>query len=257
MTLPPDFGLPTQIFADLPLDAALERLAPLTDLVEIDSFGFHTVLSPRNRRIAHSSGLRFTVHGPYGPDILPGSLDERLRRAAVAAHRRHLEAAAEIGATLYVVHPDYCHPPSQRDPAVIAALQRTISDLEEAQRQTGVRIALENMPGVGSSHFVAPGDLDLGELGLVLDTGHAAISDRLDAFLREPRARLVHVHLHDNGGPADAGDPHAVLGTGVVDVRAVLAAARAAGATVILEHLDESSALGSIAYLDCLGHCRH
>jgi sugar phosphate isomerase/epimerase len=151
MTLPPDFGLPTQIFADLPLDAALERLAPLTDLVEIDSFGFHTVLSPRNRRIAHSSGLRFTVHGPYGPDILPGSLDERLRRAAVAAHRRHLEAAAEIGATLYVVHPDYCHPPSQRDPAVIAALQRTISDLEEAQRQTGVRIALENMPGVIST----------------------------------------------------------------------------------------------------------
>jgi sugar phosphate isomerase/epimerase len=159
----------------------------------------------------------------------------------VAAHRRHLEASAEIGATLYVVHPDYMDPLERRDQRVVEALQRTIADLEDAQRQTGVRVAVENMPGVGSSHFVAPGDLDLGELGLVLDTGHAAISDTLGEFLREPQARLAHVH------------PHGPLGQGVVDVAAVLAAARAAGATVILEHLDERAALGSISYLGSLG----
>src|SRR5664280_1958946 len=101
MTLPPDFGLPTQIFADLPLEAALARLLPLTSLVEINSFGYHTVLSPRNRRTAASSGARFTVHGPYGPDVLPGSPDEHVRQAAVATHRRHLDASAEIGAALY------------------------------------------------------------------------------------------------------------------------------------------------------------
>jgi sugar phosphate isomerase/epimerase len=253
MTLPPDFGLPTQIFADLPLEAALARLLPLTGLVEIDSFGYHTVLSPRNRRIAASSGARFTVHGPYGPDILPGSPDEHVRREAVATHRRDLEASAEIGAALYVVHPDYVEPPGPRDAGVVTALQRTIADLEEAQRQTGVRVAVENMPGVGSSHFVSPGDLDLGELGLVLDTGHAAISGTLGAFLRDPRARLAHVHLHDNRGPIDGDDPHAALGSGVVDAEAVLAAARAAGALVILEHLDEPAALASIAYLDAAG----
>jgi len=247
------FGLSSQTYAELPLSAALERLGRLTDLVEIDSFGYHTVLSPRNRGDAMASGLRFTVHGPYGPDIQPGSLDEQLRSKAVAAHRRHLEASAEIGATLYVVHPDYMDPPERRDQRVVEALQRTIADLEDAQRQTGVRVAVENMPGVGSSHFVAPGDLDLGELGLVLDTGHAAISDTLGEFLREPQARLAHVHLHDNGGPTDADDPHGPLGQGVVDVAAVLAAARAAGATVILEHLDERAALGSISYLGSLG----
>jgi sugar phosphate isomerase/epimerase len=253
MTLPPDFGLPTQIYADLTLDAALERLRPLTDLIEIDSYGYHTVLSPRNRKIAASSGSRFTVHGPYGPDILPGSPDEQLRSAAVAAHRRHLEASAEIGATLYVVHPDYVDPPGRRDATVVAALQRTIADLEEAQRQTGVRVAMENMPGVGGSHFASPGDLELGELGLVLDTGHAAISGTLDEFLREPRARLAHVHLHDNRGPIDGDDPHAALGRGVVNVEAVLVAARAAGALVILEHHDAQAALASIAYLDTAG----
>jgi sugar phosphate isomerase/epimerase len=114
-------------------------------------------------------------------------------------------------------------------------------------------ITVENMPGVGGSHFAAPGDLELGELGLTLDCGHAAISGTLDAFLAEPRARLAHVHLHDNGGPTDTDDPHRPLGEGVVDAAAVLACARAAGATVILEHLDEAAALASIAYLESRG----
>ena len=82
------------------------------------------------------------------------------------------------------------------------------------QRELGVRIVVENLPGVGFSHFGAPGDLDLGELGLILDTGHAAICGTLHDFLREPHAELAHVHLHDNRGPADAGDPHLPLGEG-------------------------------------------
>jgi sugar phosphate isomerase/epimerase len=253
MTLPPDIGLPSQVYATEPLAVALERLASHTGLIEIDSFGMHTVLSPLNRRVAIASGLRLTVHGPYGFDIDPGSPDEAVRVQAVDRHRRHLEAAAEIGALLYVVHPDYIEPPGPRDPAVVAALQRTIADLAELQRVTGVPIALENMPGVGASHFTAPGDLDLGELGLVLDCGHAAISGTLEAFLSEPRARLAHVHLHDNHGPTDADDPHLALGEGVVDAAAVLTCARAAGATVILEHLDEPSALASLAYLESHG----
>jgi sugar phosphate isomerase/epimerase len=253
MTLPPDIGLPSQIYSYETLAAAFELLAPRTGLVEIDSFGLHTVLSPLNRRSALASGLRLTVHGPYGFDIEPGSPDEAVRAKAVAQHRRHVEAAAEIGALLYVAHPDYIEPPGPRDQAVIDALQRTIADLAELQRATGLPIVLENMPGVGASHFAAPGDLELGELGLALDCGHAAISGTLDAFLAEPRARLAHVHLHDNRGPTDTDDPHRPLGEGVVDAAAVLACARAAGATVILEHLDESAALASIAYLESRG----
>jgi sugar phosphate isomerase/epimerase len=253
MALPPDIGLPSQLCPELPLAAVLELLAPRTTLVEIDSFGLHTVLSPRNRRDAVASGLRLTVHGPYDFDIDPGSLDETVRRKAVALHRRHIEAAAEMGALLYVTHPDWVDPPRPRDPAVVSALQRTIADLVEIQREVGVRIAMENMPGVGFSQFTAPGDLELGELGLVLDCGHAAISGTLDAFLANPRARLAHVHLHSNWGPSDADDPHRPLGEGVVDAAVALAVARAAGATIILEHLDDPAALASIAYLEARG----
>ncbi len=253
MLLPPDIGLPSQIYPELTLAAALELLASRTGLVEVDSFGMHTVLSPRNRRDALASGLQLTVHGPYGYDIDPGSLDETVRRETMARHRRHIEAAAEMGAILYVAHPDYVEPPGPPDPAVVEALQRTIADLEELQRELGLRIAMENMPGVGASHFTAPGDLRLGELGFVLDCGHAAISGTLDAFLGDPDTRLAHVHLHSNFGPTDADDPHRPLGEGVVDAAAVLSVARAAGATVILEHLDEPSALASIAYLEAHG----
>ena len=237
----------------MPLPAALDRLAVYTTLVEIDSLGLHTVLSPLNRRAAVASGLRLTVHGPYGYGIDPGSTDEALRRRTVELHRRHIEAALEMGALLYVAHADYREPPGPPDPATVAALQRTIADLAEIQRELGLRIGMENLPGVGVSHFTAPGDLDLGELGFVLDTGHAAISDTLDAFLADPRATLIHVHLHSNFGPSDADDPHRALGEGVVDAAAVLAAARRAGATVILEHLDEPSVLASIAWLEARG----
>ena len=252
MPLPPSIGLPTDAWYRLSLGAALERVARYATLAEIYSAEEHGLLSEDNRRAARESGLRLTVHGPYD-DVELGSLRERDRRHALTIHRRHLEAAADIGATTYVTHPDYRGRSLPRDPLVVAALQRSIAALEELQSELGVRIVIENMPGVGYSHFGAPGDLDLGTLGLILDTGHAAICGTLDAFLSTPHHELAHVHLHDNRGPADAGDPHLPLGRGIVDCGAVLRAARASEATVILELLDESSIVESIAYLERRG----
>ena len=252
MPLPPYIGLPTDAWYRLPLGAALEQVGRYATLAEIYSAEEHGLLSPENRRAATESGLRLTVHGPYD-DVELGSLRERDRRHALTIHRRHLEAAAEIGAATYVVHPDYRGEALPRDPRIENALQHSIAELEELQSELGVRIVLENMPGVGYSHFGAPGDLDLGALGLILDTGHAAICGTLEAFLSTPHHELAHVHLHDNRGPVDAGDPHLPLGRGIVDCGAVLRAARASDATVILELLDERSILESIAYLERRG----
>jgi sugar phosphate isomerase/epimerase len=252
MRLPPDIGLPTDAWYRLPLGEALARIAERAELAEICSIDEHTLLATDNRRAAVESGLRLTVHGPWD-DLETGSLRERDRRFALTTHRRHLEAAAEVGALTYVVHPDYRGCSLPRDPRVVAALQRSIAELEELQRELGVRIVVENMPGVGFSHFGAPGDLDLGELGLILDTGHATMCGTLDDFLREPRAELAHVHLHDNRGLAAAADSHLPLGRGVVDVASVLRTARASGATVILELLDERSIAESVAYLESRG----
>jgi sugar phosphate isomerase/epimerase len=250
--LPPDIGLPCDIWEHLPLGAALERVAAYAELSEIYSGDGHALLSAENRRAARESGLRLTVHGPW-EDLEPAATSERRRRRSVAEHRRHLEAAAEIGAVRYVVHPDYDEGRRKRDARSLAALERTLEDLAGLQAELGVPVVVENMPGSGTSHFNAPGDLDLGALGFVLDTGHAAITGVLHDFLFASQARLQHVHLHDNRGPADAADPHGTLGTGVVDARLVLAAARAAQATVILELLDERSVRDSIAHLQARG----
>jgi len=248
----PDIGVSTSAYARVPLAAALRRIAELAPAAEIRSFGAHTLLERDNVRAAAAAGLRLSVHGPILGTGL-GSPDEPLRRADLELHRRHLVVAAELGATLYVVHPDWTREPRPRDPAVVAALERSFVDLVALREDTGVPIVIENMPGSGHSHFTAPGDLDLHGLGLLLDVGHAAISGTLGAWLADPRAPLRHLHLHDNHGLGDSDDPHLPLGAGVVDAAAALAAARAAGASVVLEHNREDDVVASLEHLRSRG----
>ena len=59
--------------------------------------------------------------------------------------------------------------------------------------------------------------------------------------------------MHDNHGEGDHDDPHLGLGEGVVDAAAVMAAARAAGASVMLEHDRHEAVLTSLARLRALG----
>lgn len=244
----PDIGISTSAYAELFLPTALERIAELAPAAEIRSFGMHTLLSKRNRAAALAAGLRYTVHGPFGYKGL-GDLSETARLEALEEHRHHLEASADIGARLYVVHPDWHPERTPRDAAVVAALERSFIALLELQEETGVEIVVENMPGAGHSHFTHPGDLELLGLGLILDAGHASISGCLEDWLADPRAPLRHLHLHDNHGEGDDDDPHLGLGAGVVDAAAVMAAARAAGASVVLEHDDEAAVLASLAHL--------
>lgn len=244
-------GISSGAYGGLSLGAALARIATRAPAAEVRSFDAHSLLEPENRAAAADAGLRLTVHGPFrGVEL--GSLDGAERRRAIAAHRRHLRAAADAGAALYIVHPDYHPDPRPRERAVATALMRSFEDLYGLQAEYGLDIVAENMPGAGCSHFTAPGDLDLQGLGLLLDVGHAAISGALEAFLADPRAPLRHVHLHDNHGPRDLADPHRALGTGVVDVPVVLAAAGAAGASLVLEVDCEADVAASERHLQAL-----
>ena len=136
---------------------------------------------------------------------------------------------------------------------MVAALERSFDALCELQAETGVAIVVENMPGVGCSHLTGPGDLDLRGLGFA-PRRRARRHQRLPRRVpRGPAATLRHVHLHSNAGLGDFDDPHLPVGAGVVDAAAVLAAARAAGASVVLEHDNEAAVLASIAHLRARG----
>ena len=59
--------------------------------------------------------------------------------------------------------------------------------------------------------------------------------------------------MHDNHGEGDHDDPHFGLGDGVIDAAAVIATARDAGATVVLEHQHPEAVRTSLARLRALG----
>jgi sugar phosphate isomerase/epimerase len=245
-------GISTSAYFERPLPAALARIAELAVAAEIRSFGPHTLLSRRNRAAARAAGLSYSVHGPFGATGIWDAA-EAVRLEALDEHRRHLEASADIGALVYVVHPDWRPETGPRDPAVVAALERSFDTLVGWQADYGVEIVVENMPGAGRSHFTHPGDLDLRGLGLILDVGHASISGCLDAWLADPQAPLRHIHVHDNRGEGDVHDPHLGLGAGTIDATAVMGAARTAGASVVLENDHDDAVRESLAHLGELG----
>jgi sugar phosphate isomerase/epimerase len=248
-----DIGISTGAYFQLSLGAALLRIAELAPSAEILSLGRHSLLEPINARVIETAGLPITVHGPFAHFEF-GSRSASKHRGAIELHRRHMWVAAELGARLYVVHPDVQRRARGWNPRIAASLERAFEELSALQDEIGLSIAVENMPFSKHSHFVAPGDLDLKGLGLALDTGHASVTGTLGEWLRDPRAQadLRHVHLHDNQGHG-GGDHHHALGAGVIDLEPILQAARAAGASIVLEHKDEASVLESLAHLRSRG----
>jgi sugar phosphate isomerase/epimerase len=241
-----DISVSTGAFAELSLAAALEKIAELASSAEICSWGLHSLIQRDNARAAAATGLPFSVHAPptYGHRMHTRAA----RRAALETHRRQMELAAELGARLYVVHPDLQTRPGRWNHRVAAALERSLAELRILRDELGLPVAVENLFPANRSHFTTPGDIDLQGLGLTLDVGHAALTGTLAQWLQDPHADLYHVHLHDNKG-AQSGDSHDPLGSGIIDVAPVFAAARAVGATLVLEHVSEDDVLASIAHL--------
>ncbi len=246
-----DIGISTGAYADLPLAAALARIADLAPAAEVFSSGPHSLLERDNARAVADAGLPFNVHGPFTHDGL-GNPYEPMRRAAVKLHRRHMKVASRLGATLYIVHPDLRARPGPRNPDIVDALERSFAELRATQDHLGLPVAVENMAEADSSHFCAPGDLDLLGLGVVLDTGHAALTGTLGDWLADPQATLLHVHLHDNEGLGGV-DLHLPLGSGTIDVAPVLEVARAAGVTMVFELSCEADVLASLDHLRARG----
>ena len=246
-----DIGISTGAYSELSLGAALLRVAELAPRAEICSWRNHSLLVPVNVRVVAEAGLPFSVHGPFTHNDF-ASTSKAKHQAAVDVHRRHMAAAAELGAELYVVHPDLSPRPSHWNRKLVAMLERSLEQLRVLQDELGLPVAVENMPGLRQSHFTAPGDLDLRGLGLVLDVGHATLTGTLSRFVSEHNGELRHLHLHDNGGRV-TGDLHAALGSGVVDFAPALREARAAGATIVLEHMREADVVASLRHLSELG----
>lgn len=211
-----------------PLAAALDRLALLTDLIEVMDEGPHLIT---DTGLFECFTQEFIVHAPFhGVNI--ASLLEPIRRASVQVTTDCFSRAAAIGVKGIVVHPGYYAWEQERD-AVLRQFKKSHRDLRHAAREYGVTFWFENMGNMNYFNLRTPEELALiGRTGLALDTGHAYLNGSLDGFLKIP---FCHMHIHDNAGKTDT---HSAIGDGTIDFRPVFRALERTRASSVLEMKD-------------------
>lgn len=228
----------TWAYLNLPLDQALERISRLSSRAEILCEGRHSLFRPENLDITSSFPLKYTVHGLIA-DINIASIYPEFREASVNLHKRAIAASAAAGAELYIIHPGYT-PWSFCWRDAMLCLDQSLSEIAPLQEELGMRLAVENMPKSDWLFFNKP-DLDLHDLGLVLDIGHANTCGTLQEFLNHPA--LTHIHLHDNSGQ---GDEHLALGQGRIDLLPILKVIEERDLTATLEQKTEKAVIESL-----------
>ncbi len=129
------------------------------------------------------------------------------RQAGLELIRNRLALAAQIGAPNVVMHveaADELLDDADSKSAFYTTLHRSLDDLTEDCERTGVRIAVENLPGGRLDRTLEIFDRIFGRhgqsvVGLCYDSGHAQLQDK-DRFtvLETFRSRLIATHLHDN-----------------------------------------------------------
>jgi len=234
-------GISTYCLMEKPLAAALDELAPLTDLIEVMDEGLHFIT---DTALFSSYTQKFTLHAPFhGMNI--ASVFEPVRQASVQVMVDCFAVAAAIGAPV-VMHPGYFAWEQERA-ASDRQFRTSLQELGRAAAERSVEFSFENMADMNYFNLRTPADLNLiGDTGLTLDTGHANLNHCLPAFLMTP---FRHMHIHDNRGRADT---HSPVGSGTIDFRPVMAALRRGRATAVIEVRSFVGAKSSMQVLEAL-----
>jgi sugar phosphate isomerase/epimerase len=219
------FGMSTHLYHDhrLGRDHLVEIAAHGFDAVEIFAnrphldFADETVAAELVESL-RDTGLRaHSVHAPiaetlssgaWGTPLSIASADEQRRKHAVEEVGTSIRLAHTLGASFVVVHvgvPDSQQPrPDDNRPD---AARRSIETLEELAAPLGVRLALEVIPNRLSTaeHLVRliEDDLELPELGVCFDFGHAQLAGDLVDAIETLSGHVVTTHVHDNRGRTD------------------------------------------------------
>ncbi len=230
----PRFGISTHLFHERRLDDG--RLGAIAahgfEAVELFAtrthFDYHDAGAvARMKGWLDGAGLvACSMHAPIVDAIRDGrwvgsfsiaAADEGRRRRAVEEVAAALRVAERIPYRVLVVHvgvPDADAPVDNQR----AAAMRSLEALCPQARAAGVRIALEVIPNALSP---APAlvrliedDLDLPELGICMDTGHAHLQGDVADAIDAASGYLAATHVHDNHGAADE---HLVPFEGTID----------------------------------------
>ena len=249
------FGISTHLFHATPLER--------DHLVEVASYGFEAVELFATRthfdyhdeaavadlaRWLDETGLALhAVHAPitlsltdgvWGPALSNASKDPDVRRVAVREAQAALAIAWRIRFPFLILHlgvPRDLSKPGDND---LDAARRSIEELHEMAAPLGVRLAVEVIPNELSSPAnlvtLVEDDLDLPDVGVCLDYGHAFLMGDLVDAVETVSGHLVTTHVHDNRGKTD---DHFVPFDGGIDWGAAMIATQKVGydGTLLLE----------------------
>jgi sugar phosphate isomerase/epimerase len=196
-------------------------------MIEICSFPKHldyndTAAVKEAHEMIDRLGLEpYSMHAPFRDEIDITSPDESRRSYAVGEVGRAVDSASVLGVKYLVIHPG----PERGDIPRSERLQRmdyaadSINQIARRCREKNVGLVLENMlPHL----FTGPvrellwilGSMAARDVGICLDTGHAALSGDLYGVVHKLSGHLWMVHASDNHGRFD---DHLPPGQGKID----------------------------------------
>ena len=225
-------GASTLLFRDRPLDRdLLAKMADAgVDAVELTDYhpGFSYVDSAAFRDLRETLdqlGLQLnSLHAHleyFDADCNLAALDHRQQKDSLVAYKRAVEAVGHLGGGILLTHDiRISEPPADATGAhdgERAAFLRNLGELADFAEPLGVRIALEN---TGRGYTREPErlvalmrDLDRGNVGVCIDTGHRNLVGDPAEALRIVKDHLITLHIHDNSGERDE---HLLPGAGQI-----------------------------------------
>lgn len=220
---------------------------------EILDDGYHRLdnnLLSRLKPLA-AEGIRFTIHAPFS-SMNPAEYDPRLRECFIDVLESSIYQAAELGATIEVIHaglPTIFSNFYPEDATRICA--QSLTRLVNYGRSVGVNVVIEN----GAGQYDIFNTLDkitrllsqVEQADTCLDFGHACITGEMSRFITG-QPRICHIHVHDNQGKRDE---HLPAGRGSIDWREAIGGLKQVGyqGLLVAENHSCAEALESVAYL--------
>jgi sugar phosphate isomerase/epimerase len=199
----------------------------------------------------HAPIVESFIGGRWGDPLKLASSDPDARAHAVSEAELALYLARRIPTSVLVAHLGVARsqPSSPSDHSRDGA-RRSVDELQRLASPLGVKVAVEVIPNelsrVGSLVHFVENDIEVSEVGICLDFGHAHLDgDVLDA-IETVSGHLITTHLHDNRGKSD---DHLLPFDGTIDWPAAMTAVQKVGydRTLMLELATRGSPKDTLA----------
>jgi sugar phosphate isomerase/epimerase len=163
----------------------------------------------RTAQVFVAKGIRIrSVHAPFGEKFSLSNLDNEKREKAIQVHEDLIYKTAIADVEMIIIHPGENAKSKEDIESMNKIACDSISQLIGASEETGVKLAVENLPpgypGCEIDHIVGILEkVDSLSLGVCFDTGHANMMKNTGEFIQTIGNSVINIHVHDNDGTSD------------------------------------------------------